>query len=83
MAQVEKGKCFLIKKLQNKSNNLWVLWNTLTDISTTSKPSDKLDMLLNPEKAKQLEEDKRIAMDDLRDGRPSIITYECLQLTEL
>ena len=61
------------------------MWNTWTDNSTASEeePSDKLDMLLNPEKAKQRDEDKRKAMNDLRDGGPSIVTYECLQLIEL
>ena len=49
---------------------------TCTDISIASKeePSDKLDMLLNPEKAKQRDQHKRMAMDDLRDGRHSTVT---------
>ena len=53
----------------------------MTDISTPSKegPSDKLDLMLNPEKAKQHEEDKKLAMDDLRDGRQSIVTFELLK----
>ena len=58
-------------------NNLRNIW---TGISTPPKeePSDKLDMLLNPEQAKKQEEDKKMAMEDLRDGRQSIVTYKCL-----
>ena len=51
--------------------------NIWTGISTPPKeePSDKLDMLLNPERANNQKEDKKMAMEDLRDGRQSIVTY--------
>ena len=42
------------------------------------KQADKLDMLLNPERANNQKEDKKMAMEDLRDGRQSIVTYKCL-----
>ena len=49
-----------------------------TNISAPSKegPTDKLDIILNPEKAKQRKEEKKMAMDDLRGGRQSIVAFE-------
>ena len=39
-------------------------------------------MLLNPDKAKQHQEDKKMAMNDLRDGKQSIVTNECRKHTK-
>ena len=60
-----------------------IIYNQLyLDIATPTKeePSDKLDVLLNPDKAKQHKEDTKMAMNDLRDGTLNIVTYECFKL---
>ena len=49
--------------ITNLSQNL-----TETLTSTKKETSDKLDMLLNPEKARQQKVDKEKAMKDIRDA---------------
>ena len=53
------------------------MWLNLTGNATVSKvvQSDKLDLLLNPEKARQQKEDKEKAMEDIRDAWQNIVTH--------
>ena len=61
------------------------LWLNLTGNATVSKvvQSNKLDLLLNPEKARQQKEDKEKAMEDMRDDGQNIVTYMLCFLSQL
>ena len=55
------------------------LWPDLTENTTPTKtePTEKLDMLLNPEKAMQRNKDKERVIEDIRDDAWQNIVQYC------